>query len=747
MSRLLPLPAAAAFSLLLTALCALPAAGEDLTIDRIFSNPELDGATPILLKFSPNGKRLSFLQGKSDNYDVLDLYEYDLATGQPHLLVDSKSLKFGTLTEEEKARRERQRVTKSGIVDYSWSNDANQILFPANGELYLYREKQPLKKIGGFNDVLDPKFSPKDSYVSFVHTNNLYFTDLKTNRTLQVTKDGKGVISNGVAEFVAQEEMARFTGYWWSEDEKYLAFTRVDESPVELADRYEINDKTVTSKKERYPTAGTLNVKIKLGVVSVASVLKGAPSVTWIPLGANEDIYLARADWTEDGKLSFQIEPRDQKKLELFLYDPATKKKSLVLTETDPHWVNLSNDYHWLKKSPNLIWSSEKSGFEHFYLVDRSGKTLRQITKGDWQVDHFVGVDEEEQWVYFLATKKSPLEKHLYRAPIESEGEPELLTTDETFNDAELSKDGKVFVRSFSSSSQPKQASLHQANGKLISVLSKNEVNKDHPLYPFKSQFTEQEFGSFKGPSGDLIFYSLIKPPGFRPSRKYPLIVLGYGGPTGQEVAKRWDGKWALWRQVLAKKGFVVASFDNRGSPRRGKKFESALYHAMATVEVEDQVAGVKFLESKGFVDKDRVGFMGWSYGGYLSLMLKLKAPDVFAANVAVAPVTNFALYDTHYEERYMGKPQDDVDAYKRANVLEFAKFMKPRMLILHGMADDNVLFTHSTLLFKKLQEEGKIYESVLYPGAKHGISGKENQKHVFKTVTDFFERYLLRKE
>ncbi len=684
------------------------------------------------------------MRPKADNYEVLDLWEYDLKTGEPRLLVDANSLKFGELSEAEKARRERMRISSKGIVEYFWSNDGKKIVFSAGGDLFLYHLNGSLlpltKKHAAETDV---KFSPEDHFISFVRGQDLFFLEEMSHKEYRVTADGKANISNGIAEFVAQEEMDRFTGYWWSQDEKYIAYTRVDESPVKVVDRYEIQADSVIVRKQRYPEAGSANAIVKLAVVVVADLKKAKTSVQWVPLGKNTDIYLADAGWTHSGQLFYQVQSRDQKILDCFLYDPATKKSKKLFTESDLHWVNLSSSWRWLKKTSRLIWSSERSGFRHLYLYSGTGDLFKPLTHGEWPVDSLVGVDEEGGWVYFTSGKKNPLEKHLYRVSLESPSEPEMLTKEEGFHDARMNKSASLYVHSFSAPLVPPQLYLTKSNGELVTALSRNEVKQGHPLFPYSAALVKPEYDSFKGPSGDALYYRIYKPKNFNVKKKYPMIVIGYGGPHVQVVGKSWGGKWEMFTEVLLSKGFVVASFDNRGSARRGKKFEDHLYRAIGTVEIEDQAAGVEHLISLGFVDPKRVGFFGWSYGGYLSVSLALKKPDVFRANVAVAPVLDFALYDTHYTERYLGKPKEEASAYQRANNLESIAALKAKLLVMHGMADDNVLFTNTTLLFKQLQKAGKIYESVTYPGAKHGISGKENQTHVFITIADFFERNL----
>lgn len=714
---------------------------EKLTIERIFSSPSLLGSAPRALKFSRDGGRLVFLKPKNKDYETLDLWQFDLKTGEPRLLVDSRDLKFSSPSEEEKSRRERLRISSKGITEYILSSNGQQIVFPAGGELYLHTQaNQKLKRLTTNSAAeLDVQFSPKDHFISYVRDHNLYLFDLASNKEFAVSTSGKDQLSYGVAEFIAQEEMDRFTGFWWSEDEQYLAFIEVDESPVKIVSRYEIDVDTVTVRQQRYPEAGSANAKVRLAVVKTADVTAGNPHFEWVDLGRDKDIYLPRVTWTPDGKLAYQVQSRDQKTLSVFLYDPEKKQNKKILTETDKRWVELNDDWRWLKNS-KFIWASERSGYKHLYLYDQNGRQERALTRGEWLVDEVVGIDERggggEGWVYFTSGLGNPLEKHLYRAALSATTDaPERLTPGEGFDEIAMDHDAKHFVRTFYTAARLPVLSLHASSGEQINILNKTDSDPS---------WVTPEFGSFKGPSGDLLYYRLYKPKNFDAKKKYSLIVTGYGGPTAQWVRKAWRGDSHLLAQVMLDRGYLVASIDNRGSIRRGAKFSKAHYHAVGTIEVEDQKAGVEHLVRQGFVDAKRVGFFGWSYGGYLALMLAARASDTYRANVAVAPVTDFRLYDTHYTERYLGQPEENRKIYDQADVLKHLNSnSKTRLLIMHGMADDNVLFTNSTKLFKKLQTDGVVYESVTYPGGKHGIWGRQAQIHVFKTILDFFDRSL----
>jgi dipeptidyl-peptidase-4 len=717
----------------------------ELPLERIFQSPDLSGETVLQAKFSPMGNRLGILKPKKEDYEILDLWEIDLKTFEQKLLIDSALLNTENLSEEEKARRERMRVSRKGIVDYFWTQDGNQVVIPSSGDLYLYdlksRKIKPI--VTGKKPATDIQISPLNRFIGFIRDQNLVIYDFKNSNEYPVTTGGKGPISYGVAEFVAQEEMGRFTGYWWSQDEKYVAFTQVDDGPVKELDRYEIDADKIKIHKVRYPEAGSANAIVRLAVLPIELVLKGKTKPIWIDLGKNRDIYLTRADWNSDQKLIYQIQTRDQKRIDVYSFDPKIRKSTHLFTQKDDLFVNLYDDWKMLKKSPRMVAPSEKTGFKHLYLCKNDGKIIRPLTQGEWPVDDLVSVDEVNGWVYFSASIETPLERHLYRTRLEEETKPEKLTHEEGWHGVAMSDKSDFYVQFYSSPTVPPKVLLRRSDGEQVGMLLPNEIKDAHPLYRYFDSLIKPEFASFTGPSGDLLYYRVYKPRNFENGKKYPLIVFGYGGPSSQVVQKQWGGRNSLFHQYLASQGYVVASFDNRGSPRRGKKFETAIHHSFGKVEVEDQLAGVKFLVSKGFVDENRIGFYGWSYGGYLALNLAFKASDWFKANVAVAPVTDLTLYDTHYTERYLGMPQFEKEVYREANALNYVKDLKGRLLVIHGMADDNVLFTHSTLLFKKLQQAGKLFESQTYPGGKHGIKGKENQTHVFSTIADFFKRYL----
>ncbi|WP_137168051.1 S9 family peptidase [Salinimonas lutimaris] len=716
------------------------ASADSLTIERIFESPSLDGTAPRNLKVSPDGQRVTFLQGKDTDYEKLDLWEYNIASGKTQMLFDSDSLDATgqELSDEEKARRERMRLSGSGIVSYQWSQDGQALLFPLGGDVYYHQlgQKGAKRLLNTDTFETDIRLSPKGNFISFIRDQNLFVKNISTGEEKAITTEGGDNIKFGMAEFVAQEEMSRMTGYWWSPDERYIAFTKVDESPVEVITRSEIYADDIKMIEQRYPKAGNPNVQVELAIQQI-----GNGQRQWVDLGDNKDIYLARGQWMPDSKVfTYQWQSRDQQALELRGYDITSQQQSVLLSESSDTWVNLHDDLHFLTTSDDFIWASERDGFKHLYVFNRKGKMQRQLTQGDWVVDSVEAIDENAGLVYFTGRKDTPLERHLYSVPLAG-GKITRISQRDGFHSVSFAKDASIYIDQFSTAMHPQQVSLHQADGKQITWLEENKVDKQHPLYAYQQQMIKPEFGTLETPDGATLYYRLYKPADT--STKRPAIVYLYGGPHAQVVTNSWGGNRGLLMQYWASQGYVVFSIDNRGSNYRGKAFEDPIYKKMGTIEVDDQVEGVKFLRGLDYVDANRIGVHGHSYGGYMTLMSMFKAGDYFAAGVSGAPVTDWRLYDTHYTERYMGNPQTDDDAYTASSVFPYAKDLKGDLLIYHGMADDNVLFTHSTRLYKHLQDMAIPFDSMDYPGKKHSIRGKQTGIHLYKTITNFFDRTL----
>lgn len=733
---------------LMTVATALPAHAEKLTLEAITGSAPLSGPTLTKPQIAPDGTRVTFLRGKDSDRNRLDLWEYDVASGQTRLLVDSSVVLPGeeVLSDEEKARRERQRIAAlSGIVDYQWSPDGKALLFPLGGELYFYdlskTGKDAVRKLtdgGGF--ATDPKISPKGGFVSFIRDRNLWVIDLASGQEVRLTGDGSDTVGNGVAEFVADEEMDRHTGYWWAPDDSAIAFARIDETPVPVQKRYEVYPDRTEVIEQRYPAAGDHNVLVQLGVIAP----KRGAKPRWIDLGKDPDIYLARVDWRDPQRLTFQRQSRDQKKLELIEATLATGEQRTLVTETSKTWVPLHSDLRFLKDG-RFLWSSERSGFEHLYIASEDGSMLTTLTQGEWVVDGLLATDEAAGLAYVSGTRDGATETHVYAVPL-SGGEPRRLTQAPGMHAATFARNASVFVDSWSSDTTLPQIELFKADGtKLATLLANDVADETHPYAKYRAAHQPTTYGTLTAADGTTpLHYSLIKPAGFDAKKQYPVVVFVYGGPAAQTVTRAWPGRSdSFFNQYLAQQGYVVFSLDNRGTPRRGAAFGGALYGRQGTVEVDDQLRGVEWLKSQSFVDPARIGVYGWSNGGYMTLMLLAKHSQAYACGVAGAPVTDWALYDTHYTERYMDLPKANEAGYREASVFTHLDGMGAgKLLLIHGMADDNVLFTNSTKLMSELQKRGTPFELMTYPGAKHGLRGSD-LLHRYRLTEDFLGRCL----
>ncbi|MCW5581675.1 MAG: DPP IV N-terminal domain-containing protein, partial [Luteimonas sp.] len=503
------LPALLATALAVAAMPALaqsPAPGK-LTLEAITGDAPLSGPTLMKPQVAPDGSRVTFLRGKDADRNQLDLWEYDVASGQTRMLVDSRVVLPGeeTLSDEEKARRERQRIAGlSGIVDYQWSPDARTLLFPLGGELYLYDLSRSggdavRKLTGGGGFATDAKLSPKGGFVSFIRARELWVIDLASGREIRLTHDAGDTVANGIAEFVADEEMDRHTGYWWAPDDSAIAFARIDESPVPVQKRYEVYPDRTEVVEQRYPAAGDPNVLVRLGVVAP----KAGAKPRWIDLGANPDIYLARVDWRDPQRLTFQRQSRDQKTLELVETTLATGAQRTLVTEASQTWVPLHNSLRFLKDG-RFLWQSERDGFEHLYVASEDGSQLTQLTRGDWPVDALLAVDQDRGLVYFSAGMRTtlpgvrtdnhlatpvaaPTERHVHAVPLAG-GPIATLSRGNGTHNASFARNASVYVDNWSDTATPPQIELFKADGvKLATLVSNNLDDPAHPYAPYRA--------------------------------------------------------------------------------------------------------------------------------------------------------------------------------------------------------------------------------------------------------------------
>jgi dipeptidyl-peptidase 4 len=734
----------------------LPDSTTVLTPERLYASPSLSGSSPRGVKFSPDGKRVTFLKGRPDEQDRLDLWQFSVQTGVQSRLINSQLLQphDAELSEEEKALRERKRIAGTkGIVDYSWGT-ADTILVPLGGDLYLSTLGEGGPQVRQLTDTdafeTDAKISPKGRYASFVREGALYAIDLTTaaETRLSPTAEPDKAISYGVAEFVAQEEMHRFTGYWWSPDDRYVAYTRVDESTVDIIPRFDIEADKVTAIEQRYPRAGRPNAVVDLFVRDMAT--GETVDLKWRKedWGPATDQYLTRVNWLPDEELVVQGVDRDQTSLCRTRFAGPDWSPAPMETETQPCWINLNAD--WLPFAPeprsthstqpfHVLTTTESSTYRHVACMNRLGD-LHAVTEGDWAVDRVLAFSKEDDAVMFTAYADTPLERHLYTAPLQG-GKPVRITELGKSWAITMAPDGQSFVGTSASPGQPPQVGLYKADGSLIAWIEENRLDETHPYAPFLPRHALPEFGTLTAEDGQDLYYSILKPPGFDPAEKYPVIVEVYGGPHVQTVVNEWG---RVSDQFYAREGYILFRLDNRGSANRGKQFEDVIYRRTGGPEVRDQLVGVNWLKAQPFVDARRIAIQGWSYGGYMTLMTALQAPaGTFAAAAAGAPVTDWRLYDTFYTERYMDTPENNPDGYEASSVFPYVDNLATPLLLMHGMADDNVTFDNTTRLMAALQEKGKAFELMTYPGQRHGIRGEALQVHLMKTRMAFLERYL----
>lgn len=714
-----------------------------LTPERVFSSPSLNGPVAKGVSLSPDGQLVAFLRSREDNVDVQDLWAAPTGEGEPYKLIDARALvpDAGELSEAEKARRERMRISARGVVEYSWDQQGRYILAPLEGDIFLAnRADGKVRRLTETPaDEIDAKVSPKGSYVSYVRDQNLVVYDLASGKETPITDDGAGLITWATAEFIAQEEMDRDTGYWWSPDERYIAMTRVDESPVDIVPRFEITGGGATMVEQRYPRAGRPNAVVELYVRD----LQGGGRVK-VDLGSNTDIYLARVNWSGDGKILYvQRQSRDQKTLDLLSVDPTTGASRVILSQKAQAWVDLNDDFRVLSDG-RFIWSNEDSGWRHLYLYDPNGRRLRAITRGDYPVKHLDGVNEQTGDVYFTASmrdgKELPIEQQMFRANLNRTVEPVAVTPGGGWWTVSVNGPATAYVGNYSDPATPTQSALYRIDGTRVRWIEENKLDASHPFAPYVSRLRTPEFGTMQS-HGQTLVWRMTTPPDFDPSKKYPVVMQVYGGPgTGAGVQKSWQ---PLTNQLLTEAGYIVFRVDNRGEGDRSQAFETSIYRRLGIPAVEDQAQAAQWLKTLPYVDADHIAVMGWSFGGFLSLLTLTDKDANLAAALAGAAPTEWSLYDTHYTERYMSTPQANPEGYAATDILPRLDDMTGRLLILHGMADDNVIFGNATRVIDALQAKSVPFEMMLYPGQRHGVRGDPRQLQQWRTYLDFLDRTI----
>ena len=672
----------------------------------------------------PDGKRFAFREGNS-------IWQYGVQSKLKKEIVSLVPLREKAVKppRAEAFDWQNRRVAESR---YQWSSSGAEMLVDADGDLFLVQvESGEWKQLTATAEAeRDPKLSPDGRRVAFRRREDLYCLDIASRKETRLTRDGSPTLLNGQLDWVYPEELDLSTAYWWSPDSKRIAYLQFDISREPVFPQVDLLSAQARLEPEHYPQAGEPNAEVRVGVVAAG----GGPT-RWMDLGETRGFLIARVDWLPGSQgVAVQRLNRIQNRLDLLAADASTGATSLLLREQDPYWINVTDIYRFLKDGKHFLWSSEREGFRHLYLYSMDGKLVRALTRGEFEVTGLAGVDEAAKMVYYVSTAQSPLERQLDRVGFDGKHAARLSRTPGTHT-ISMSPDCEYYLDSESSLTSPPQRTLHTKDGRLAAVYMEADRSATDDL-----QILPTEVVTFTASDGALLYASLIKPAGFTPGKKYPAIVMIYGGPHAQMVRDMWTG--VSWSQALAARGFVIWQVDNRGSAGRGHKWEASVFRNLGAKELEDQKEGLHYLESLGFVDSSRIGIYGWSYGGYMTLYALCNAPGLFRAGIAGAPLTDWRNYDTIYTERYMGLPQDNRDGYRRSSVVEKAGDLAAKLLIVHNFGDDNVHFQNTLQMSDALERAGKQFELMLYPQKAHAVSGPV-RKQMLEGLTQFFERNL----
>ena len=658
------------------------------------------------------------------------------------------------------------------IENYEYNHDKTKLLlytdsapvwrFNTQGYYYVYEiETGKLTPISSRDKgyQLFAKFSPDSKYVGFVRGRNLFIVDLETMKETQLTNDGsENAIINGTTDWEYEEEFNIRDGWYWSPDSKYIAFLQFDESAVSeftLLNLLGYKPETTTFK---FPFAGEANSEIRVGIVDLQSKkISYFDTGTW-KTASDEFEYIPGLGWTPDinGKSLvwfFRIN-RDQNDLQLLYGDPATMSFEVIVEEKSGTWVDVENfasqdeKMTFLDDDKHFIWRSDQDGWNHLYLYTNEGELVDQLTYGEWEVTRFYGYDQESGYIYFNATMDSPMERHLYRVPINQKNinvTPERITIDPGTHNISLSKDFEYFIDNYSNINTPRTTTLYDIGGKLIKVL---EDNADLKNLIKEYDLPQYEFTTVPAADGTPLNAFMLKPSDFDPSKKYALFITTYGGPGVQTVLDAWDGFFGIFHSYLVQNyDIIVAAVDNRGSTGRGKAFASANYKNLGTLEPQDQISAANYWGRLPYIDETKMGIWGWSYGGYNTIqsMCKYGGPETFKFGIAIAPGGDFRLYDAIYTERYMSLPQKNEEGYNEGDPSNFVKNLgdNQNLLIVHGDMDDNAHFQMTVHIISALQKAKKQFSLMIYPGGNHGLRGTGNRfvfSHLMRMMTNFIE-------
>lgn len=720
--------------ILLTAGPALAQQTETYTIHQIFERPGLTGYLPENVEWSPDGKYLTYLK-HHEGSEFSDLYVVDAATGKQRVLVQGDILAANSLpTGSLKNEREKERMTRYGVASYHWAPRGDALLYANGDQLFLYNPKtrKTTQITHTPGDKGDPKLSPDERMVSYVTDGDLYYVPVEGGE-VKAVQPHRDQILNGDMDWVYPEELELRTAYEWSPDSRSIAFMQFDESPVHPFPLVDYLPHLGSVTEEKYPKAGDPNPIVRLAVHSVET-----GKTVWMQVAGTPDTYLPRFGWLPDGKTLYAIVlNRAQTRETIYLCNPATGVSHELITVTDPYWIDVNDNLYFFKSGDKFLWGTLQDGWQHLYLFDMHGHLLRKLTSGNWNVQSLEGVDEKNGWVYFTAPAQSPIDTDLYRVSLNG-GAPQRLTQGDGNHDIKMAPDEQHYLDSYSNALQPVSMVMNSVTGgQHWTIESPTDLSAYHLQKP-------EFFTILAGDGQTQLQAKLIRPAGFDPHKKYPVIMYQYGGPDEPAVVRNiWGGSFELFNQLLVRQGFVIFEVDNRAATYFSHIRQALIKYRLGKIELEDQLAGVKWLKAQPWVDSSRLGIWGWSYGGYMTTYELTHAPGVWKAAIAVAPVTNWTDYDTIYTERYLGMPQQNAKGYHDSSSVNFTEGMQDHLLLVHGTGDDNVHFQNSAQFIQAMIENGKQFQLMIYPNKTHGISGERARTHLFTLMDNYWKAQL----
>jgi dipeptidyl-peptidase-4 len=715
-----------------------------LTIsDATFMNPDFRAKTVRGIQWTPDGNGYVYLKTNNKTRKQ-DIIYYDIASGKEDVYIDSND----DILEASK------RAKRFTLKNFFWS-PANQniILVPKKNDLYLY-EKESKKLTQLTFDELeerDPTFSPDGKKIAYLKNNNLFVLDIKTKVEKQLTKQGTEKILIGRFDWVYEEEFSIRTGFFWSPNSDKVAYFELTDAKT---DRFPIVDFIPVKNDVEwlpYPKAGADNSTIRIGVVDVnASPEKPffsflsdkkvfVPKSAFMEVSSNKDELIPRIKWTKNNnKLAIIKMNRDQDYLDLFFADTKTGKAKKIIHEEEKNgWINIYDDWKFLNDG-SFLWLSRKDGYKHIYLYDANGKEKAQLTKGLWEVDHLVGVDEKSQTIYFSAAKNSPLEREFYKTTFDGK-KIVPISAEKGTHAINLSPNNIYFLDYFSNIKTPLSVDIKKTDGSFVRNLRKNtkDVEKKYTL-------GKKELVSFTTSDGVEIYGYMIKPYNFDESKKYPVLMYQYQGPGSQSVQNSYSFGRDLWHHYLSQEGIIVFVADGRGTGMRGREFEQITNHNLGKYEAKDQLEATKYLRSLPYIQKNKIGIWGWSYGGYMAALTVMKYPDAFNLAISVAPVTNWKNYDTIYTERFMSTPANNPN-YDKGAPMHYVHQLKSPFMLIHGTADDNVHLSNAVQLVSELIKNKKQFEMFFYPRSQHGMNYDftNTYPHLYTMMTNFVLKHL----